>query len=176
MFNLEVPAWELIIRAIVVYTFLLIGLRLTGKRQVGQLAPFDFILLLILSNAVQNSMNAGDNSLIGGLISATGLILINLLMGWATFRNRKIASFIEGEPSILIHRGKVNKKLMKKEMMSHEELQEALRRHDCFNFHEVEFAILETNGSISLKKFSKDSSKDSSPPPTADAGTGPQKN
>ena len=74
MFNLAVPWWELVIRSVVVYLFLIVLLRITGKRQVGQLAPFDLVLLLVLSNAVQNSMNAGDNSLIGGLIGAMTLI------------------------------------------------------------------------------------------------------
>lgn len=74
MLDLSVPWWEFVIRGFVVYTFLLLMLRLTGKRQVGQLAPMDLVLLLILSNAVQNSMNAGDNSLVGGLVSATTLI------------------------------------------------------------------------------------------------------
>ena len=77
MWNIAVPWWQLVVRAAVVYVFLLVILRLTGKRQVGQLAPFDLVLLLILSNAVQNSINAGDNSLIGGLIAATTLIALN---------------------------------------------------------------------------------------------------
>ena len=75
MWNLSVPWWEFVLRGVVVYLFLLVFLRLTGKRQTGQYAPFDLVLLLILSNAVQNSMNAGDNSLIGGLISAITLIV-----------------------------------------------------------------------------------------------------
>ena len=80
---------ELIVRGAVVYWFLLILLRLTGKRQVGQRAPFDLVLLLVLSNAVQNSMNAGDNSLVGGLISAATLVGVNFLVGLATYKNKK---------------------------------------------------------------------------------------
>ena len=79
MLNLAVPWWELVIRSIIVFVVLLMLLRLTGKRQVGQLAPNDLVLLLILANAVQNSMNAGDNSLIGGLISAVTLIVLNFI-------------------------------------------------------------------------------------------------
>ena len=86
MWNLAIPWWELIVRSAVVYGFLLILLRLTGKRQVGQLAPFDLVLLLVLSNAVQNSMNGGDNSLIGGLISAFVLVGLNYVIGVVTFR------------------------------------------------------------------------------------------
>jgi len=81
MFNMAVSWWELVIRGAVVYIFLLALLRITGKRQVGQLAPFDLVLLLVLSNAVQNSMNAGDNSLVGGLISAATLVLLNFVVG-----------------------------------------------------------------------------------------------
>jgi uncharacterized membrane protein YcaP (DUF421 family) len=79
MVKMAVPGWELIVRAVVVYAVLLLLLRITGKRQVGQLAPFDLVLLLVLSNAVQNSMNAGDNSLVGGLLSATTLVGLNFL-------------------------------------------------------------------------------------------------
>src|SRR5215475_10336116 len=107
MWNMAVPWWELVVRSVVVYGFLLILLRVTGKRQVGQLAPFDLVLLLVLSNAVQNSMNAGYNSLIGGLLSALTLVLINFGVGLITWRSKKLASLIEGRPEILIHNGKL---------------------------------------------------------------------
>src|ERR1700704_3252211 len=105
MWNMTVPAWELIVRGTVVYIFMLILLRITGKRQVGQLAPFDLVLLLVLSNAVQNSMNAGDNSLVGGLISAATLVALNYVVGMVTYRSKKLESLIEGRPQILIHNG-----------------------------------------------------------------------
>lgn len=79
--------WEFVIRAVVIYLFLLTTLRLTGKRQVGQLAPFDLVLLMVLSNAVQNAMNGGDNSITGGLILAGTLIVLNLLVGYLSFRS-----------------------------------------------------------------------------------------
>ena len=88
MWSMGVPWWEFVLRGVVVYVFLLVFLRLTGKRQTGQYAPFDLVLLLILSNAVQNSMNAGDNSLIGGLISASTLILCHVALAQLTFRMR----------------------------------------------------------------------------------------
>jgi len=105
MFAKSVPWWELIVRSGVVYVFLLILLRLTGKGQVGQLSPFDLVLLLVLSNAVQNSMNAGDNSLIGGLLSAAMLVAINALVGYISFRNKKLEALIEGRPEVIIHNG-----------------------------------------------------------------------
>src|SRR5438034_1445455 len=105
MWSIAVPWWELVLRGTVVYGFLLALLRITGKRQVGPLAPFDLVLLLVLSNAVQNSMNAGDNSLLGGLISATTLVALNYLVGLATYRSKKLESVIEGRPQVLIHNG-----------------------------------------------------------------------
>src|SRR5258708_13150981 len=98
MWKLAVPWWELILRGAIVYVFLVVLLRLTGKRQVGQLAPFDLVLLLVLSNAVQNSMNGGDNSLVGGLISATTLIALNYTIGFATFRSKRLEAIVEGPP------------------------------------------------------------------------------
>src|SRR5512136_2409928 len=103
MWTLSVAWWEFIVRARVVYCFLLVLLRLTGKRQIGQLSPFDLVLLLVLSNAVQNSMNAGDNSLVGGLLSASTLVALNFLMGLATFKNKKLEGVVEGHPQVLIH-------------------------------------------------------------------------
>jgi uncharacterized membrane protein YcaP (DUF421 family) len=150
MFNLSVPWWEFIVRGGVVYLFLLIFLRLTGKRQVGQLAPFDLVLLLVLSNAVQNSMNAGDNSLVGGLISASTLILLNFLLAVLTFRNRKIEAIVEGQPQILIHNGQLFEAVMAKALLTHHELQAALRAAGCTEVEEVKLAVLENNGAITV--------------------------
>src|SRR5512142_3409239 len=107
MLNVAVPIWELVLRSVVVYGFLILILRLTGKRQVGQLAPFALVLLLVLSNAVQNSMNAGDNSLVGGLVSAATLVGLNYGVGALTFRSKRLEAVIEGRPQVLIHNGKL---------------------------------------------------------------------
>src|SRR3954451_15211108 len=107
MWDLSVPWWELMARGALVYLFLLILLRVTGKRQVGQLAPFDLVLLLILSNAVQNAMNGGDNSYLAGVISASTLVALNGLIGYATFRSKWLEGLIEGRPKVLIHNGKL---------------------------------------------------------------------
>src|ERR1700680_97624 len=101
MLNMTIPWWELVVRSVVVYAFLLVILRITGKRQVGQLAPFDLVLLLVLSNAVQNSMNGGDNSLVGGLVSATTLIMLNYLIGFATVRSKQLEAIGGGGPQVL---------------------------------------------------------------------------
>ena len=150
MWNLAVPVWELIVRSVVVYAFLLVLLRLTGKRQVGQLAPFDLVLLLVLSNAVQNSMNGGDNSLVGGLISAVTLVLLNGLLGVLTYRSKKLEDLVEGQPMVLIHNGKLYSKVLRQAKLTHHELDSALRRAGCTCVEDVHTAVLENNGSISV--------------------------
>jgi uncharacterized membrane protein YcaP (DUF421 family) len=150
MWNIAVPWWELVVRGVVVYAFLLALLRVTGKRQVGQLAPFDLVLLLVLSNAVQNSMNAGDNSLVGGLISATTLVSLNFLVGLASYRSKKLESIIEGRPEVLIHNGKLFEEVMAKAKLTRHELNAALRQAGCTCIEDVHSAILENNGSISV--------------------------
>ena len=151
MWMIELPAWwHFVVRAAVVYVFLLVILRVTGKRQVGQLAPFDLVLLLVLSNAVQNSMNGGDNSLSGGLISATTLVALNWLVGWLTFRSKRMEMLIEGKPLILIHDGKIQFDELKKVQMTIHELKAALRAEGCAGEEDVRFAVLENNGHVTV--------------------------
>jgi uncharacterized membrane protein YcaP (DUF421 family) len=161
MFNLTVPWWELLVRSAVVYVFLLTLLRLTGKRQVGQLAPFDLVLLLVLSNAVQNSMNGGDNSLVGGLISAVVLVGLNYAIGIATFSSKRLEAIIEGRPQLLVHNGRLFEEVLSRAKMTHHELDAALRQAGCANVGDVHAAILENNGSISVvPRGSKDTRDD----------------
>ena len=108
MWSLSLPWWEFVLRALIVYFFLLVILRVTGKRQTGQLAPFDLVLLLVLSNAVQNSMNGGDNSVLGGIISAATLIALHYCVAYLTFKSRTLEAWIEGTPRTLIHNGVLN--------------------------------------------------------------------
>ncbi|HVQ15414.1 MAG TPA: YetF domain-containing protein [Vicinamibacterales bacterium] len=150
MWNLAVPIWELVLRSTVVYAFLIVLLRLTGKRQIGQLAPFDLVLLLVLSNAVQNSMNGGDNSLVGGLVSAATLVTLNYAIGYATFRSKRLEALIEGRPQVIIHNGRVFEDVRRHAKLTHHELTAALRRAGCSCPEEVQSAILENNGSISV--------------------------
>jgi len=151
----SVTWWELILRAGIVYVFLLILLRLTGKRQIGQLSPFDLVLLLVLSNAVQNAMNGGENSVTGGLISAGTLIVVNYAVGWATYKSKKIETLVEGSPEVLIHNGKLFTKVMDKQRLTHHELDSALRQAGCACVEEVHFAILENDGRITVQPRSK---------------------
>ena len=145
-----VGALGLVVRALLVYFFLLVLLRLTGKRQVGQLAPFDLVLLLVLSNAVQNAMNGGDNSVTAGIISACTLVGVNFIMGWATYRSKKLEALIEGRPVVLIHNGKIIAKSMEEVKMTHHELNAALRAGGCAGPEEVLVAVLENSGNVTV--------------------------
>jgi uncharacterized membrane protein YcaP (DUF421 family) len=151
MWQLSIPWWELILRVVVIYSFLLVLLRLSGKRQVGQLAPFDLVLLLMLSNAVQNAMNGGDNSVLAGLISAGALVLVNYLVGLATYKSKRLEALVEGRPEVLIHNGKLFTEVMEREKLTHHELNAALRAAGCACIEEVHVAILENNGVISVQ-------------------------
>ena len=150
MFTMSVPWWEFLLRGVVVYLFLLVFLRLSGKRQTGQYAPFDLVLLLILSNAVQNSMNAGDNSLIGGLISAVTLIGCHVALAQLTFRYPRLARLVDGKPQVLVHQGQADKALMRQELLTSNDVEAALRAGGCLQAHEVERATIETNGQITV--------------------------
>lgn len=150
MWNIAVPWWEIVLRSSVVYLFLLGLIRVTGKRQIGQLAPFDLVLLLVLSNAVQNSMNAGDNSLIGGLLSAATLIVLNSALAVATHRSKRLEALVEGRPQVLIHNGKLYDNVMQEARLTSHELSAALRQSGCLSVEEVHYAVLENNGSISV--------------------------
>ena len=151
MWKLTEPWWELVVRCVIVYFFMLFLLRVSGKRQIGQLAPFDLVLLLVLSNAVQNAMNAGDNSLLAGIILATTLIVLNYLVGLATYKSKRIEELLEGRPEILIHSGKLYESVMKSQQITHHELNAALRAAGCTCIEEVQYAVLENNGNITVQ-------------------------
>ncbi|MCA0324448.1 MAG: DUF421 domain-containing protein [Proteobacteria bacterium] len=159
MFNMSVPWWELMLRGVVVYAFLLVFLRLTGRRQIGQYDPFDLILLLILSNAVQNSMNGGDNSLIGGLISALTLIGCHLLVSRVAWRSPRVARLIDGRPKVLIRAGQLDASTMRAERLTVDDVHAALRAAGCLHTHEVERATIETNGQITVVPRNRDSAR-----------------
>ena len=159
MFNMSVPWWELMLRGVVVYAFLLVLLRLTGRRQIGQYDPFDLILLLILSNAVQNSMNGGDNSLIGGLISALTLIGCHLLVSRVAWRSPRVARLIDGRPKVLIRAGQLDAGTMRAERLTVDDVHAALRAAGCLHTHEVERATIETNGQITVVPRNRDSAR-----------------
>jgi uncharacterized membrane protein YcaP (DUF421 family) len=150
MLAMSIPWWELILRSAVIYLFLLVILRVAGKRQVGQLAPFDLVLLLVLSNSVQNAMNGGDNSLVGGVLGASTLIGLNLVLGYATYKSKRLEALIEGRPVVIVHNGRIYADAMAKAQLTSHELDAALRQAGCGSVNDVHAAFLENNGTISV--------------------------
>jgi uncharacterized membrane protein YcaP (DUF421 family) len=150
LWSLSFPAWHFVLRAAVVYAALLLLLRLAGKRQVGQMGAHDFVALLLISNAVQNSMNGGDNSITGGLILAAAIIVMSAFLNWATFKSKRLEAMIEGRPRLLIHRGKLLLPNLEKELVNAHELRIRLRRQGVQRFEDVEQAVLESDGALSI--------------------------
>jgi len=150
MFTLTVGVPELILRAVLVFAGLFILLRIVGKRHVGELAPFDLVLLLILSECVQGSLTADDTSVTAGLIAASTLFGINQLVGYLSSRNKGLERLFEGQPRILVRNGKVCTEVLKREQITHSELVEALRREGCTSLTKVRFAVLENDGQITV--------------------------
>ena len=150
MFELGTPWWSVLIRTSGVYVAVLIGLRLTGKRQIGQMAPFDLVLILLLANAVQNAMVGPDTSLLGGLIA--GAMLLTLNFGVARL-NRAIPlfqRFAEGHPVVLVSHGEAVASALRAEGIDELELEQAIREHGIDTIAHVELAVLEVDGSISI--------------------------
>jgi len=144
---------EIVLRTAVIYIVVLLGVRLSGKREVGQMTPFDLTLLLLISNSVQNAMTGPDTSLSGGITAACVLLVLNYVIAEASGTNRRFRKLVEGEPSLLVHDGKINMSHMAKEHVSMDELQRALREHGIPTYHEVALAVLEVDGSISCLKY-----------------------
>lgn len=150
MWELTVPWWEPVIRGVVIYVVLFGLIRFLGKKQIGQPSPFDFILLLIISEAVSNGLVGDDHSLIGATILATTLIALNYLMDHLAFKSAKIEKFLEGEEKLLIRDGKVLEDVRKKQEITHNEIMSSLREHGLRSLDEVAIGILENNGKISI--------------------------
>lgn len=153
MFTSWHTALEIVGRTTAVYLIVLIGIRLTGKREVGQMTPFDLTLLLLLSNSVQNAMTGPDTSLMGGAAAALMLLLLNYLFAEVSGLNRRFRAFIEGSPTLLIHNGNLVTAHCAKEHISLDQIHRALREHGVENIHDVALAVLEVDGSISVLKY-----------------------
>jgi len=150
VFNLSNPLLNIVARTAVIYLALLVGLRLTGKRQVGQFTPFDLLLLLLLSNAVQNAMVGPDTSVAGGLIAACTLFGANVIVAAIARGSRRAAKVVEGTATLLIRHGQVIQQNLDNEGISAEDLRRALREHGIDDVKLVRAAILEVDGSISV--------------------------
>ena len=144
---------QIFVRTAAIYLLVLIGVRLSGKREVGQMTPFDLTLLLLLSNSVQNAMTGPDTSLMGGAIAACTLLILNYVAAEMSGANRRFRKLIQGQPSLLVHDGKVIESHMAKEHVSMDELHRALREHGINNVDQVALSVLEVDGSISCLKY-----------------------
>jgi len=150
MFDLTVSVGELALRAVTVYVYLFVWLRFGGKKHVGEMAPFDMVVLLILSETTQNALVGEDKSLLGGLISAGTLLLIVHGMNYLTWRSRWVRRLFEGTPRILVRHGDAKQDVLAKEHITAEELLAALRRHGVTSLSQVRVAVLENDGKITV--------------------------
>ncbi len=144
---------QIVLRTLVIYLVVLIGVRLSGKREVGQMTPFDLTLLLLISNAVQNAMTGPDTSLLGGVVAAFTLLIVNYLAAELSGMNRHFRRVIEGSPTLLVHNGQILEAHLAREHVSQDELMRALREHGIGSLDDVSLAVLEVDGSISVLKY-----------------------
>jgi len=144
---------NIVLRTAAIYMVVLLGVRLTGKREVGQMTPFDLTLLLLLSNAVQNAMTGPDTTLVGGVAAACTLLVMNYGVAELSGLNRGFRKVVQGEPSLLIHNGELVTANMTREHMTVDEVERALREHSIASVSEVALGVLEVDGSISLLKY-----------------------
>lgn len=150
LFVLGIPLAEKLLRTLCVYAFLLVGLRLAGKRELGQLNPFDLVVLLLLSNTVQNAIIGNDNSLLGGVVGATALLVLNWVVVRYLYTHPTVARWLEGDADVLIERGKLHDGRMKRELITHAELEAAARRQGIDGLHQVETCRLEVGGALTF--------------------------
>jgi uncharacterized membrane protein YcaP (DUF421 family) len=156
MFTMTTSPLELLLRVVVVYAFLFALIRLIGKKHVGEMAPFDLVVLLVVSECVQNALIGEDKSVTAGLAAAATLFGLSQLVGYVSWRNKKAARLLEGAPRILVRNGVVNDAVLAREQVTRAELLEALRREGCTSFGKVRFAVLENDGAISVGRRQHD--------------------
>lgn len=147
----DISLAEKILRPVIVYVFLVIGLRVFGKRELAQLNPFDFVVLISLSNTVQNAIIGNDNSVTGGLVGALALLMANYLVVRFLFGHRRLDQIIEGEPTVLIENGKIVRDALAKELVTESELMTILHRQSFASLDEVDRCVLEPGGSFSVE-------------------------
>ncbi len=153
MFQMPLPILEKLARPVIVYLALVLLLRMFGKRELAQLNPFDLVVLLSLSNTVQNAIIGPDDSVTGGIIGAFGLLAINWLVVRTLFRSPRLTRLLEGHSTVLIRDGHVDKNALDRESLSHEELAEAIHRQGFERISQVKRCILEPNGTFYMEGF-----------------------
>ncbi len=141
---------EKALRPAIVYIFLLIAFRVTGKRELGQFTPFDLTVLLIISNIVQNAMIGNDNSILGGIVGAGTVIVMNRMFNWLIVYRPRWRSILEGRPTVLIEDGVIDKHVVRDELITFSDIYAALRKHDVADIAHVKLATLEVDGTISV--------------------------
>jgi len=147
---MSTPWYEILLRTFVVYLTVLVLLRVAGKRELGQMTPFDLVVILVIANAVQNAMTGGDNSLIGGMLAAATLTVTNIAVGRWGSRVPVFRRLVASEPTLLLRDGKPIKEALDKERIDLEELEMAAREHGIADLKDVTAAVLEEDGSISI--------------------------
>ena len=145
-----IPIAEKILRPILVYVFLVVGLRLAGKRELAQLNPFDLVVLLTISNTVQNAIIGNDNSVLGGIIGAATLLALNYLVVRFLSTHAKLDEIVEGTPEVIIEHGQIKQEVLRKELITLPELEVAAHKQGFASLHEIEKAVLEPGGSLSF--------------------------
>ena len=152
MFHLHLPLLEKILRPVIVYLCLVLFLRLFGKRELAQLNPFDLVVLLCLSNTVQNSIIGDDNSVSGGIVGVFALLSINYLLSRIVFRVPKLSTILQGNQTVLIRHGKVDREAMKQEVLTELELKSVLHKQGLGDYSQVEKCVLEGNGNFYVEQ------------------------
>jgi uncharacterized membrane protein YcaP (DUF421 family) len=149
MFELDLPWWELVARGAIIYIFLLVMMRITGKRTVGQFTPFDLLVIMLLSEGVSPALTGGEEGIPSGLIVATTLIVMNVIIAVATSRSRKVADFVDGTPVLLGRDGKIFQDVVKRNRVAEGDVEQALREADC-PLDKMKCAFLEPDGKITI--------------------------
>jgi len=151
MWNMSVPVLEKMVRPVIVYLFLVILLRVFGKRELAQLNPFDLVVLMSLSNTVQNAIIGNDNSLVGGLIGAATLLTVNYLVVRFLFKHRRLDQIIEGEPTTLIEHGKIKHSALAKELLTENELRTVAHRQGFGSIDQIDKCVIEPGGTFFMQ-------------------------
>ena len=150
MLTLAIPAWQIIVRTAAVYLVVFAGLRLTGKRELGQMTVFDLVVILLIANAVQNAMTGPDTSLTGGILAAIVLLAVNWTVSALRLRSHLLGRILEGTPTVLVEDGEFIWPHLRKEGLERAEIEMAMREHGVDSVRDVKLAVLEVDGSISI--------------------------
>jgi uncharacterized membrane protein YcaP (DUF421 family) len=148
---LKSPLLNIVVSSGIIYIFITIAIRIFGKKELSQLSVLDLVFVLLISNAVQNAMVGSDSSLLGGIVAATTLFVLNSFFKYILFRSKRMTHLLEGEPLILVSNGKVNDKNIRKLQITFDELLETIREHGVADIREVNLAIFEVDGNISIQ-------------------------